>query len=255
MTETNTNILASITMELSADGINYRKASDFQGVLFTKIDSEYADFLHKEQMHPYSQYIYQDEHRWYWKVSTLNNEAYKRIIEPLLAPEFNRFHINNGDINVDIKNKSIVTKSYSDLMEDFYEKPAENNFDLQILTLTAFKQRGRYNVTPDLRLIFQNLMMKYSIILGNENMEDEDTLNQIIDDTIVSKYRLKTGIFPIEGRNIPGFNGNLSLRLFGSETMMRYVRLLLKFGEFSGVGIKTGMGMGAIKIIEEESSD
>ena len=33
----------------------------------------------------------------------------------------------------------------------------------------------------------------------------------------------------------------------GSETIARYIRLLFHFGEFSGVGIKTGMGMGAIR--------
>jgi CRISPR-associated endoribonuclease Cas6 len=30
--------------------------------------------------------------------------------------------------------------------------------------------------------------------------------------------------------------------------MARYLRLLLSFGEFSGVGIKTAMGMGAMRI-------
>ena len=31
--------------------------------------------------------------------------------------------------------------------------------------------------------------------------------------------------------------------------MARYLRMLFKFGEFAGVGIKTGMGMGAMKYV------
>ena len=30
--------------------------------------------------------------------------------------------------------------------------------------------------------------------------------------------------------------------------MARYARLLMRFGNYSGVGIKTAMGMGAIKL-------
>lgn len=41
----------------------------------------------------------------------------------------------------------------------------------------------------------------------------------------------------------------------GPETMARYVRMLAKFGEFSGVGIKTGMGMGAMKYIRRNEDD
>lgn len=37
--------------------------------------------------------------------------------------------------------------------------------------------------------------------------------------------------------------------------MGRYVRMLAKFGEFSGVGIKTGMGMGAMKYIRRNEDD
>ena len=32
--------------------------------------------------------------------------------------------------------------------------------------------------------------------------------------------------------------------------MSKYVKMLVRFGEYSGVGIKTAMGMGAIRIVE-----
>ena len=41
--------------------------------------------------------------------------------------------------------------------------------------------------------------------------------------------------------------GKIGIKVKGSETIARYIRLLFHFGEFSGVGIKTGMGMGAIR--------
>lgn len=248
----NNNILSHLSLELEAEGLSYKKASDFQGVLFTKINPDYADYLHKEQLHPYSQYLTFDKNVPVWHVNTLNQEAYTNIIEPLLKTEFDSFKINNGNIDVKVKSKNITTKKYSQLMEDFYEKKATSNIDIEILSLTSFKQRGRYNVTPDLRLIYQSLMMKYSAISGNESMIDEETLEQLIQNSVVSKYQLRTGVFPVEGRVIPGFIGKLGIKFYGTETMMRYIRMLLEFGEYSGIGIKTGMGMGAIRLVKED---
>ncbi len=59
-------------------------------------------------------------------------------------------------------------------------------------------------------------MMKYSAVSGNENMIDEETLEQLIQNSVVSKYRLKTGVFPVEGRTIPGFMGTLGIKFYGS---------------------------------------
>ncbi len=54
----------------------------------------------------------------------------------------------------------------------------------------------------------------------------------------------------MEGIRLTGFMGTIRIQIKGSDTIARYIRLLLRFGKFSGVGIKTGMGMGAIKMLE-----
>ena len=252
---TNDNILATVKLTLAAEGLNYKKASDFQGVLYTRVVPEYVDFLHNQQLHPYSQYIYFEDGEPYWYINVMSLDAYENIIKPVMEPTFTSFKINNGNINVKIVKKELISKGYSELMEDFYEKPADKDITINIRTYTAFKQNGRYNIIPDLRLIFQSLMMKYSAISSNNDMIDEDTLEQLVTNSSISKYKLRTGIFPEEGRTIPGFMGTFTIRFFGTETMARYARMLFEFGEFSGIGIKTGMGMGAIKINKEESSD
>jgi CRISPR-associated endoribonuclease Cas6 len=37
--------------------------------------------------------------------------------------------------------------------------------------------------------------------------------------------------------------------------MARYARLLFKFGQYSGIGIKTSMGMGAYRLIEKRRNE
>ena len=99
---------------------------------------------------------------------------------------------------------------------------------------------------PDIRLLLQSLMKKYSED-GSDAMQDEETLNQLVDAYEPNRYRLYSLPFPMGDINIPAFSGDLSFRMHGAETMCRYVRMLLRFGEFSGVGIKCSMGMGAIQ--------
>lgn len=36
--------------------------------------------------------------------------------------------------------------------------------------------------------------------------------------------------------------------LHGTDTMVKYIRLLARFGEYSGVGIRTAIGMGGMRL-------
>ena len=43
----------------------------------------------------------------------------------------------------------------------------------------------------------------------------------------------------------------ITIKLHGTDTMANFVNMLFEFGEYSGVGIKTSLGMGYMKIINE----
>ena len=86
-------------------------------------------------------------------------------------------------------------------------------------------------------------------------MFDEETLEALVEQSEIVRYRLQTIPFPLEKIKITGFVGNICIHVKGPETMARYIRMLLEFGEFSGVGIKTGMGMGAMRYIRRNEND
>ena len=248
------NIISSLTMRLDAEGLNYKKASDFQGVLFNHIDYEYGEYLHRQQLHPYSQYIYFEDDVPFWRINVTDTEAYENIIVPFLRDDVLSFVIKNGNINVNILDKELEKHNYSELLDGFYNNKADRRISLEFRTVTSFKQRGRYNITPDLRLIYQSLMMKYSAVGGNANMMDEDALDDLVMNSGITSYRLFSARFPMEGQNVPGFLGKLTVGFYGPDTMARYARMLFQFGEYSGIGIKCGMGMGAFRILREKKN-
>ena len=215
------------------------------------INKEYAESIHQTGLHPYSMYV-SNRDSLTWIVRTINDEAYKNIIEPLLAPDFKSFELNKKEISVDIVNKSITTIAYKDLMKSFNSDSTDKYLKVSFESPTAFKSNETYIFMPDVRLIFGSLMRKYSAASSDTDMTDEETLQYIIDHVAIQDYKIRSTRFHLEGTRIPSFIGEVTFRFRGTDTMARYARLLLEFGEYSGVGIKCGMGMGAIRLIREE---
>lgn len=245
-------MLASLSMLLDVKEIDYRKSSVLHGVLMERLDTAYVEFLHNQQLHPYSQYVTSTEAGPVWNIHTLNREAYENIILRFLdGPK--TFTLRHNKQEVSIKSHQIKTLEKSELLETFYHEQASNNFELEFLTPTAFKQNGHYMILPDIRLLSQNLMMKYSASSETVNMTDEEALEQIVSHTFITRHRIQSRSFPIEGAKVSGFTGHVTFRCKGTETMSRYLRLLLSFGEFSGIGIKSSVGMGAIRLRRDEN--
>ncbi|MCM1415501.1 MAG: CRISPR-associated endoribonuclease Cas6 [bacterium] len=236
-------------MKLEADqpDFGYYQSSNMQGVLMEQLESAYAEQLHESRLKPYSQYIIGGSQK-EWVVTTLTQEAYQKVIRPLMAESFQTFHIEKRGMHVNIQAKEIKTIDKKVLLDEFYSEEYDRYLHLEFLTPTAFKSNGQYVIMPDIRLIFQSLMNKYSTASDDMDMYDAETLEQLIYSSKIVQYRLRSTSFPLEGVKIPAFKGELSIKITGSSTMAKYARLLVRFGEYSGVGIKTAIGMGALQM-------
>ena len=217
-----------------------------------QIDSDYADILHQHGLNPYSQYLIGKEEK-EWIITTTSEEAHNNIVEPLMRKDFKNFEIKKKGIKVKILEKQEKIINKHDLMEEFYEKKADRFIKIELLTPNSFRSAGKYINFPTLRLVYQSLMNKYSASAENIEMFDEDTLEQLVNESDIAGYKLRSTMFPLEGVKIPSFIGSFTIKVNGSETMARYIRLLTRFGEYSGIGIKTAMGMGAISYKEERN--
>lgn len=243
-------MLSRLKIKLKSDTLNSFHSSCMQGVLFESIDSDYISFLHMQNLHPYSQYLCRENGGAVWYINTLNDESFEKLILPLLSESFDCIKVKHiSEEKIDIIDKQLTQIDRKNLLNEFYSDEHIKQINIKFKTPSSFKQNGIYNVVPDLRLIYQSLMMKYSASSDQINMTDKDALDEMIKDSFVSGYSLKTTSFPVEHVTIPGFIGNMTIRFRNNDTISRYIRLLLRFGEFSGIGVKTGMGMGAFEIV------
>lgn len=243
-------MLARLTMKLNCrENFSQKWVPLFHGALMELLSPEYATELHQSRLHPYSQHLEFREGEWYWVVNCLNEKALQAIIkEGLLG--IDAIHIKSKDIFVEIGEKEYEELPQRELLNHFYNSNGSRYIEIHFITPTAFKQRGNYLFYPDIRCIYQSLMNKYDEAVREENMIDEDTLEQLCQNSSIIRYDIKSTGFIMGGISIPSYIGKVTLKLSGTQTMADFANLLFTFGTYSGVGIKTSLGMGAFKLLE-----
>ena len=95
-------------------------------------------------------------------------------------------------------------------------------------------------------------MMKYGRLVENRGDIEEETLDYLTSHSRITSYRMETRYFKVHGKNIPAFKGRLTFKITGPSTLKAYANMLLKFGEYAGLGMKTSLGMGGIELEERK---
>lgn len=242
-------MLARLDMRLKCtEELSYQMSSLFHGAIMELISQEYAGYLHNSQLHPFTQHLEKREKEWHWIVCCMDETAVQYMMnETLLKLEV--LEIKKRGLQISIVEKDYRIMRQKELLERFYERRSGRYTEIHFVTPTAFRQRGRYLFYPDIRCIFQSLMNKYDAVVKEECMIDEEALEQLCENTEIVRYDLKSVYFYMEGVKIPSFIGKITIKMTGTQTMTDFADLLLRFGTYSGVGIKASLGMGAYRII------
>lgn len=239
-------MLAKLEILISSeDSISYNMASLFHGALMACLDTKYVDYLHNCNINPYSQHIENRENDWYWIISTLTKEAYQKIICDSFM-DITGIRLEKKGIDIKFESKILHVNEKDSLIKNFYTGEYDNYINIEFKTTTSFKKNGEFINFPDVRCIYQSLMNKYDCSNSSEVMFSEETLKQLHESTKIVQYDLRSSLFHMEGIKIPGFLGKIKLRICGPRTITNFANILFEFGEYSGIGAKTSMGMGAM---------
>lgn len=233
--------------------INSNMGSVFHGLLMELMDSDEASRLHDESaIRPYSQYVHYDRDYQVpvWCINILDESVEKRVVPYILE--------NIGvPVKLEQKGYSIIMKGiiydkkidYDMIADDiFLANTINRTVNIDFITTTSFKKNGRFVVMPELYLIFQSLINKWNAFSVDNKIEEDDLAKSLAEMCEIYKYRLSSKLFSVDGKNIYGFAGEMSIRIHGNDMVKRIILLLLSFAEYSGIGTKTALGMGAVRV-------
>lgn len=226
----------------------YNWGSLFQGLIMESIPSELADKFHNERYNPYSQYIYYKENKYIWCVSIIGEEIYKSLFEDFLL-KVDKLYLKHKNLEINILSKNLVSKiELKELFKKWYfNENANNRIIINFKTPASYKVNNTYQIIPNTDYILGNLVNKWNYF-NKENQINDEILEEYKKKIYIEKYNLRSVKFGLEGININSFIGTIGIKIKANETMTNILNMLIEFGEYVGLGIKSSMGMGGIEI-------
>ena len=242
-------MIHKLTIEFTLDkkqNIDYNIGSVLQGIMMTFLDRDYGEILHRQSLKPYSQYFEIKDGKYYWIINTLTEEAKEKIIDKILVSNRRSLDLIYRKTKLNIEKIELIKGIIS-------QNEGKRDTIVYFKTPTSFKKTsGGYEIFPSVRHIFNSLINKYEQF-GEDFVEitynKNDLLEEIIQNVEIVGYNLKTETFGVKGNYLPGFMGSVNFKVKGNQDFKNTISKLLKFGEYSGIGLKSTMGMGAISII------
>lgn len=240
-------LITSIQMELHEPEkikLNTNMCSLLHGYIMENINADFAEKMHISELRPFSMSLSRNlDKKWIWRVNTLTDEAGKNIITMLADKE--KIYLSHKDLTLDILNYSVSRTDYDKLFENNYlTANASKYISFELITPTAFKSNGRYINYPDLKLIFMSIINKYDKNSASTSILDDNLIEELASNVTISKYNLRSTYFSLEGTKIPSYMGSMTIKINSNPTTVSLINMLTDFAQYSGVGIKTALGMG-----------
>lgn len=238
-----------VLKESENNKVHIKNGSLFHGFLMEKMPEDYAAVLHESNVRPFSQYLNfsKEEKKWIWTIGSLNKTA-DDALEKVLS-NISTIELKNKGLVLDIDYvRTYPAISYKELTEKCYTGKVYNTVDIEFLTPCSFKVAGRNVIMPEIKLIYQNIINRWNEFSETISIKDKDAMDHIIQHTTIRDYNIRSRNFALESVTVKGCEGSISLKISGPDTLISLCNLLFRFAEYSGIGTRTALGMGGVRI-------
>lgn len=219
------------------------------GVLMELLPGHMVEFLHQQSFYnPLKQRIYFHEKAVVWEVVCFHEEIIGELDK--ILSDLSTFHIKYHQVDVEVIDYVRESYEIDDLIEKYFQDDESKRYvKLDILTPMSFKSAGKHEVLPNMRRFMRSIMIQYDGFFEQYKMHDHDTLEFIEQQVRIVDYRLRSTRFQLEGSKIPSFIGQMTVQINGPKQFRQLIQFLLFIGSFTGVGVKTTLGMGKYEIV------
>ena len=237
--------------KLSHDGaqkINSNVAYPLYSELLKYVSADFADAMHEQNFTPLSQHVeLLNDTEIIWHISLFGQEAINEFLPTLESLSDIKLETKEILLHADEKiDESVIT--FDEIISEAAKIDDMVWQSIKLVSPTTFKSAGQYVLFPSSDLIIKSLVSKWNYACEQYVLDDEDMLDMLLRGVKISGYRLSSTAFRMKGQNIPSFVGNLKLNARLSPPIMQIYKSLLLFGEYSGIGIKTTLGMGGLEL-------
>lgn len=225
----------------SPDILLSEPAVKIQGVMMKAIPTEYAAKLHISGYHPYSVYVFPYGSGYIIRVSSLNDEAAEIIQSMSKLTEITLYGAHEPMILTD-------RKPYTPLdAETLGKELTGRGCRIEFVTPAMIKTGGKPSAAPNIPAYFYSVIQKYNAF---ENADiSYDAFTEAWNNAVLDDYELQSVRYNVSGHIFPGMVGYCDIVFPKDRTQAGLLKRVISYGTYSGVGGKTGMGMGGVTAI------
>ncbi len=187
------------------------------------------------------------------EISFLKEDLFPKFLSSFLLEDS---PLKLGEIGLKkIKRPHISEENILSYRKIYENAPEEKTIVMDFLTPTCFKKGSADYPLPDPFLVFKSLIRKWSAF---SEIKVEVDLREVFEKKIrVAGAWIRTRKVELSRLGkILGFTGRVVFYVESEEgEVLKWVNALAKFGEFAGVGRKTTMGFGKVRIQKPVSSE
>lgn len=220
--------------------------------LLEQVPEEYGEALHQQGETPISQHLRYDRETGnvLWTVNLLSAET-EEIFSSILD-NLKEINLHTEHFRLTLVSKEAVISSQELILSA--RSPSEERYrtEMTFLTPASFKKEGRYEIFPSVRLILQSLVNKWNEVCPDFPLEDADALEAMEQGLYIVDYNLRSTRYPLKNIKIPGFIGMIQIESRLAEPLEELWQTLLAIAPYTGIGIKTTLGMGGVCCKEAE---
>ncbi len=215
--------------------------------LLSQVPTQVGEEMHVQGIKPISQAVCRGDASGnaYWIVNLLTDQAVDAFGQVLEKAECAQLHQRciyfEGKAVESIDGPQMLIRRAELLRE-------QNRLTMNLLTPTSFKQAQRYVIFPQEHLILQSLVQRWDMCFPEMPLDDPDAMQAMLQYVHIADYQLRTLRHPLKQTRIPAFQGRMVLEARLPVPLKEILDVLYCFAPYSGIGIKTTLGMGAIGI-------
>lgn len=227
----------------------------FHAAFLELLPSSVVGQLHQQSLKPWSQYLYKEKEEIVWVVTALNDDMGVLLETVLLNHLPQSWVLRQKNVQVTLKNEAkIETKTVQQISEyHFCTEQLCRRYLLRFVTPTTFKTEGSHVLFPTTDLLMNSLLQRWDAFSDDLSIGDDSVREHLKTHVQIRNYRLSSASFSVDNAWIKGFQGTLDLYISGPDALVRLAGLLLEYARFSGVGVKTALGMGGVILGEPRS--
>ena len=215
------------------------------GWLLEQFPEEWADTLHGDGARPITQFLHyaKEQQRMIWTVN-LRGEQLSEQAEPVLRT-LQTIELQDAVLKAELLALPQTVTAQELIVAG--NAAAAGRARITLLSSCSFKQGGRYAIFPQETLLLQSLAAHWNDAFANYPVTDEDALAALLQGIHIVDYDLHTVRYRMKGTQIPGAVGTLTIENRLPLPLRSLWNTLMVFAPYSGIGIKTALGMGGVQ--------